>query len=244
MDICYGTDASTACPTGQTLIPLQSGQNKCVKRNRIICSEGFFFNSSGCDPCPLGRFQPRTGTGWCDLCPVGTYQDKTGQISCALCEDGTYQNETGSSECRQCPLDGYEDHCLERDQRVSQSYWWLIYYQTTCEEGTIEYLYSRYSYSTYRSSGNGTECIWIPAIRDTYFTHFSSLYSTVKQTRLYTTTTTIVKVISACVNKCESSSETCDAVMYEYKSSTYHYHDCDLLKLVNKTVSDLMSQQT
>ncbi|XP_055997918.1 uncharacterized protein LOC125647283 [Ostrea edulis] len=104
VDICYGTDASTACPTGQTLIPLQSGQNKCVKRNRISCSEGFFFNNSGCDPCPLGRFQPRTGTGWCDFCPVGTYQDKTGQISCALCEDGTYQNETGSSECRQCPL--------------------------------------------------------------------------------------------------------------------------------------------
>lgn len=124
---------------------------------RIICSEGFFSNNSRCHPCPIGRFQPRKGATWCDLCPVGTYQDKTGQVSCVLCNDGTYQNETGGSECHQCPQDGFEDHCLERDQRVaSETHPWS---HINCDLDTIGYFYSKYSYSTYRSSENRTECI-------------------------------------------------------------------------------------
>jgi hypothetical protein len=127
---------------------------------RTICPEGFFSNNRECHPCPTGSFQPRNGTDWCDLCPPGTYQDQSGQVSCVLCGEKTYQNETGSSECQQCPPDGYEDHCLERDQRVvSQTYTSSFYSKITCEQSTNEYLYSRYSYSTYLSSENGTECI-------------------------------------------------------------------------------------
>ena len=104
---------SQPCPAGQ-----YDNGSGCVPAD-----PGYYVPDAGAtsaDPCPVGTFQPLSGSTSCDpapsgsyvsttgaasatLCPVGTYQDQTGATSCNLADPGYYVDTTGASAQIMCP---------------------------------------------------------------------------------------------------------------------------------------------
>ncbi|KAK3579233.1 hypothetical protein CHS0354_033303 [Potamilus streckersoni] len=126
------------CPLGQ--YQNQSGQSTCLSCSvpgsttqttgstsatdcHASCSAGYYFDISNksCLPCPIGRYQDKTGQFYCEWCPVGktTHGINSTSLSecfdtcisgqelntdglCVPCEIGYYRNDTDSSTCQPC----------------------------------------------------------------------------------------------------------------------------------------------
>ncbi|XP_030046967.1 latent-transforming growth factor beta-binding protein 2 [Microcaecilia unicolor] len=68
----------------------------------ICCSDGSCVNSSDCQLCPQGHYQPLAGQQSCLPCLPGFYTNSTKSATCWACEPGYYSNETGAAACREC----------------------------------------------------------------------------------------------------------------------------------------------
>ena len=58
-----------------------------------------------CEPCPMGRYQPKAGSSACEPCLEGTYQDSPGQIACIACnppKTTRFWYAVTSQECNIC----------------------------------------------------------------------------------------------------------------------------------------------
>lgn len=100
-----GQDECDACPTDFTTIGL--GSNNVTDCYRI-CDAGYYDNPAfpmhNCNICPLGRFNPVSGSHECQACAPGRYA-QFGEIACTDCEPGKFAGLSGESECTLCSAD-------------------------------------------------------------------------------------------------------------------------------------------
>ena len=71
----------------------------------VLCSEGTYQTSGGCEVCPSGYFAEGMGNSECTACSIGTHNANTGATSkreCYPCPQGYFNNEAGASRCLQC----------------------------------------------------------------------------------------------------------------------------------------------
>jgi hypothetical protein len=93
-----------------------------------VCPAGYVYNATGevCEPCGLGTYKERAGSGVCapcgeglytrtrgavvceEQCPSGTYS-KDGFPPCVSCPKGTYQDKKGADFCYQCDFEWTTD---------------------------------------------------------------------------------------------------------------------------------------
>ena len=67
------------------------------------CPKGTFsLEGESCQPCEIGKYNPKNGQSTCILCPAGSYTDVEGQSSCKKCKKGEESNETNT--CNLCPI--------------------------------------------------------------------------------------------------------------------------------------------
>ena len=110
---CQGGKYSAANATGC----LSCDAGKFSQPGSLSCSPcdaGKFSQpgSSSCSPCPEGKKNsslPGNETTACDACEVGKFQPSTGQVSCQDCPVGQYQNSGSQSVCKSCPIGKYQD---------------------------------------------------------------------------------------------------------------------------------------
>jgi hypothetical protein len=114
-DHCDECIAGEYMPSNSTSSCFQCERGKwSVDEGRIIscnlCGNGTYVSvtgQTGCDPCPIGRYNPVEGQDQCTACSPGTYLNATGETGCLKCGYGSYQNRVGQSECDPCPLGKY-----------------------------------------------------------------------------------------------------------------------------------------
>lgn len=81
----------------------------------VLCPEGTsshqagVFDSSACQPCPVGAFAEQTGTSQCSRCEAGSYQNVSGSTGCTLCPAGRFQPLQSSSHCLACAAGSFTD---------------------------------------------------------------------------------------------------------------------------------------
>lgn len=94
------------------------------------CPKGQGFNLfTGCEACPVGKYNSNEDISPCDACPPGKYLDTTGNdaladckqctagkytnidgaVTCDVCPEGTYQDSSGETTCKSCPKGKYLD---------------------------------------------------------------------------------------------------------------------------------------
>ncbi|XP_048773045.1 uncharacterized protein LOC125678543 [Ostrea edulis] len=61
---------TTTCAVAKMCLELSSGKTSC-QFDPTGCPKGKFFNSTGCQLCPTGEYQPASGQFNCSVCPVG-----------------------------------------------------------------------------------------------------------------------------------------------------------------------------
>jgi hypothetical protein len=101
-----GQRSCNKCPVApviQECTPPPTPAKSCPKGKYEFSFQNGATHTSGCAPCPLGKFRsgavldPR-----CSLCSVGTYQTEIAQSSCSSCPGGRYSPGT-RDVCFECP---------------------------------------------------------------------------------------------------------------------------------------------
>eukprot|EP00456_Euglypha_rotunda_P087185 TRINITY_DN8866_c0_g1_i3.p1 TRINITY_DN8866_c0_g1~~TRINITY_DN8866_c0_g1_i3.p1 ORF type:complete len:558 (+),score=16.34 TRINITY_DN8866_c0_g1_i3:145-1818(+) len=84
----------------QSQVP-NDAQTNCVATN---CGAGSYapLTSVGCQLCPPGTHQNRSGESSCVSCPTGKFSS-LGAISCTNCAKGTFGSIPASTQCQLCP---------------------------------------------------------------------------------------------------------------------------------------------
>ena len=117
-----GAHVCDKCPSG--LFAGSIGQASCD--GDAMCPAGKFGNTgitaqaaTGCQNCPVGKYQPGQGAGDCSLCPGGKFTDTAGAAACKgiecppgqfatgpfceVCPTGKFAQKPGSRQCSDCP---------------------------------------------------------------------------------------------------------------------------------------------
>lgn len=71
------------------------------------CEAGLYFDMTSliCADCPAGSFSSDVGVrSKCELCPVGTFNPQSGSRSCVVCSNGQVALERGGTSCVDCPF--------------------------------------------------------------------------------------------------------------------------------------------
>lgn len=94
------TQRCNYCPHGRTGAAYSNGTLYCIP-----CWPGSRGTTArtGCEWCPLGRYQPGWGASRCEPCPPGSYQSSRGQLGCQKCPAGTIAPLASSASCGACP---------------------------------------------------------------------------------------------------------------------------------------------
>lgn len=102
-----GSSSCSTCPEGKYS---NVGSYSCIdcpsgkKKSGLVGNE-----TTACDTCEVGKFQPSKGQVSCQDCPEGTYQDSKGQPVCNICPEGTYQDSLGETICKSCSVGKYNN---------------------------------------------------------------------------------------------------------------------------------------
>ncbi len=95
-----GATSCAMCPIGYvSALSPRSGSSSCN-----MCGAGSYGKAEGsCEPCESGRFRTKgTNSTFCEACPLGQYQPDTGSAACLPCLPGQMGNATGQRQCHDC----------------------------------------------------------------------------------------------------------------------------------------------
>ena len=106
------------CELGKTSYEKSSGCQSCNGGEAgALCAKclpgefraGSDQDSSTCDLCDAGKYQPNKGQASCLPCVPGMYQSEQGQASCLQCNINTFANETLQRSCHLCSTGQFAD---------------------------------------------------------------------------------------------------------------------------------------
>ncbi|CAK9101525.1 unnamed protein product [Durusdinium trenchii] len=99
-------DGLAGCEAGSHLDSDQLGIIRCRP-----CESGTYRPDRSvdqtCEPCPVGRYAAKRGSGNCSVCPLGLVAQSPGQVACFNCSAG--QTPECSARCRECPKGTYQE---------------------------------------------------------------------------------------------------------------------------------------
>ena len=95
-DECFGNSTADLKGTAGAATLFANATLVCA------CERGYYYNSSACAACPVGRFTNSSGATQCNLCEAGKIQSSPGFSMCDNCGFGNFANRTGMSQCDQC----------------------------------------------------------------------------------------------------------------------------------------------
>ncbi|CAG9318074.1 unnamed protein product [Blepharisma stoltei] len=80
--------------------------NSDISPSPYLCSPGTYTSGNTCIKCSKGYYADKYGSSECTPCPLGTFNPSSGSSSlrqCYPCDEGSYGDKEGASYCKNCP---------------------------------------------------------------------------------------------------------------------------------------------